>query len=80
MNLAMAMKDQPNDGTVIGMAVTETLGYNMRRKRRCRAVKFHRDHHNGGFPDGGCLAILKGVENLADVVAAAKSVKTSVLV
>ena len=22
MNLAMAMKDQPNDGTVIGMAVT----------------------------------------------------------
>ena len=25
MNLAMAMKDQPNDGTVIGMAVTETL-------------------------------------------------------
>ncbi|MEZ5676806.1 MAG: hypothetical protein R3D81_16760 [Thalassovita sp.] len=29
MNLAMALKDQPNDGTVIGMVVTETLGYNM---------------------------------------------------
>ncbi len=30
MNLAMAIKDQPNDGSVIGMVVTETLGYNMR--------------------------------------------------
>ena len=26
---AAALKDQPNDGTVIAMLVTETLGYNM---------------------------------------------------
>jgi len=29
INLLSAMKDQPNDGTVIGMVVTETLGYNL---------------------------------------------------
>lgn len=29
LNLAAALKDQPNDGTAIGMAVTETFGYNM---------------------------------------------------
>ena len=29
MNLAAALKDQPNDGTAIGMVVTETLAYNM---------------------------------------------------
>lgn len=28
INLLSAMKGQPNDGTVIGMVVTETLGYN----------------------------------------------------
>ncbi|MBF2759031.1 MAG: tripartite tricarboxylate transporter substrate-binding protein [Ectothiorhodospiraceae bacterium AqS1] len=30
LNLAMALKDEPNDGTVIGMVATETLGYNLR--------------------------------------------------
>jgi len=30
MNLALAIRDEPNDGSVIGMVVTETLGYNMR--------------------------------------------------
>ncbi len=29
LNLLQAMKDEPNDGTVIGMAVTESLGYAM---------------------------------------------------
>ena len=29
MNLAAALRDQPNDGTAIGMVVTETLAYNM---------------------------------------------------
>lgn len=29
MNLAMALKDQPNDGSVIGMVVSDTLGYSM---------------------------------------------------
>ena len=29
VNLLMAMKDQPNDGTVIGMLVTESLGYGL---------------------------------------------------
>ncbi len=29
MNLAMAIKDEPSDGSVIGMVVTETMGYNM---------------------------------------------------
>jgi len=33
-NLAAAMKDMPNDGTVIGMAVTETFGYNMVSAKR----------------------------------------------
>ena len=31
INMAAALKDQPNDGTVIGMGVTETFGYNMAR-------------------------------------------------
>jgi tripartite-type tricarboxylate transporter receptor subunit TctC len=30
MNLVMALKDQPNDGSVIGMVVTEAMGYNMK--------------------------------------------------
>lgn len=29
VNLLMAMKDMPNDGSVIGMVVAETLGYNL---------------------------------------------------
>ena len=29
VNLLVAMKDMPNDGTVIGMVVAETLGYNL---------------------------------------------------
>lgn len=29
VNLLKAMKDQPNDGTVIGMVVVESLGYNL---------------------------------------------------
>ncbi len=29
VNLLMEMKDQPNDGTVIGMVVMESLGYNL---------------------------------------------------
>lgn len=29
LNLLMAMKDEPNDGTVIGMVVSETLGYGL---------------------------------------------------
>lgn len=30
LNLAMALKDEPQDGTVIGMVATETLGYSLR--------------------------------------------------
>ncbi|MDF1717348.1 MAG: tripartite tricarboxylate transporter substrate-binding protein [Antarcticimicrobium sp.] len=33
LNLAAALKDAPNDGTVIGLAVTETFGYNMAASR-----------------------------------------------
>jgi tripartite-type tricarboxylate transporter receptor subunit TctC len=29
VTLLAAMKDQPNDGTVIGLVVTESLGYNL---------------------------------------------------
>jgi tripartite-type tricarboxylate transporter receptor subunit TctC len=74
MNLAMAMKDQPNDGTVIGMAVTETLGYNMRAANAgVTPSDFTAITTTAGFQMGVVSQSSKGWKTFADVVAAAKS-------
>ena len=54
LNLAAAMKSEANDGTVIGMAVTETLGYNMAASNSGMTPA---DYNNCGFPNGCCGAV-----------------------
>lgn len=73
LNLAMAIKDMPNDGSVIGMVVTETLGYNM----RAADAGITPDDFTGitttaGFQMGAVSLTSKGWTGFADVIAAAK--------
>lgn len=73
MNLAMAIKDQPNDGSVIGMVVTETLGYNMRAANAgVEPSDFTAIVTTAGFQMGVVSLSTKGWKSFADVVAAAK--------
>ncbi|WP_161594620.1 tripartite tricarboxylate transporter substrate-binding protein [Marimonas lutisalis] len=73
MNLAMAIKDQPNDGTVIGMVVTETLGYNMRAANAgVEPSDFTAISTTAGFQMGIVSQSSKGWKTFADVVEAAK--------
>ncbi len=73
MNLAMALKDQPNDGSVIGMVVTETLGYNM---RAANAGVTPEDYTaittTAGFQMGVVALSSKGWTSFDDMIAAAK--------
>ncbi len=74
MNLAVAMKDQPNDGSVIGMVVTETLGYNMRAANAgVEPSDFTAITTTAGFQMGVVSLSTKGWTSFADVVAAAKA-------
>lgn len=73
MNLAMAIKDQPNDGSVIGMVVTETLGYNMvAANAGVTPADFTAIATTAGFQMGVVSLSSKGWKSFADVVAAAK--------
>lgn len=73
MNLAMALKDQPNDGSVIGMVVTETLGYNM---RAANAGVTPEDYTaittTAGFQMGVVALSSKGWTSFEDMIADAK--------
>ena len=74
LNLAAAMKSEANDGTVIGMAVTETLGYNMAASNSgMTPADFTPITTTAGFQMGVVARSDKGWNTMADVVAAAKS-------
>ncbi|MEM6596531.1 MAG: tripartite tricarboxylate transporter substrate-binding protein [Pseudomonadota bacterium] len=74
LNLAAAIKDMPADGSVIGMVVTETLGYNM----RAADAGFTPDMFTpiattAGFQMGIVAPAEKGWSTFADVIDAAKA-------
>lgn len=74
LNLAMAIKDQPADGSVIGMVVTETLGYNMRAANAgMTPANFTAITTTAGFQMGIVAQSSKGWKSFADVVEAAKA-------
>lgn len=74
LNLAAAMKSEANYGTVIGMAVTETLGYNMAASNSgMTPADFTPITTTAGFQMGVVARSDKGWNTMADVVAAAKS-------
>ena len=64
--LAAALKDEPADGTVIGILVTESLGYNMLAAKNAGLppVRFHAADHDGRVPDGRGRAHLEGLEDV----------------
>jgi tripartite-type tricarboxylate transporter receptor subunit TctC len=74
LNLAAAIKDMPNDGSVIGMVVTETLGYNMKAANAGMTPdQFTPIVTTAGFQMGVVALSSKGWTSFEDVVAAAKS-------
>ncbi|MEM7379094.1 MAG: tripartite tricarboxylate transporter substrate-binding protein [Pseudomonadota bacterium] len=72
--LAKAMVDQPNDGTVIGLLVTESVGYNMvvAENPGYAVDDFTYLTTTAGFQMGVVAKSEKGWTTFADVVAAAK--------
>ena len=73
LNLAAALKDAPADGTVIGMAVTETFGYNMAAADAgMTPADFTGITTTAGFQMGVVALSSKGWTTMADAVAAAK--------
>ena len=73
LNLAMAIKNQPADGSVIGMVVTETLGYNMRAANAgVSPSDFTAITTTAGFQMGIVSQSSKGWKSMADVIEAAK--------
>ena len=73
LNLAMAIKDQPNDGSVIGMVVSETLGYNMRAANAgVTPQDFTAIVTTAGFQMGVVSLSSKGWTSFDDMIAAAK--------
>jgi len=74
LNLAAALKDAPADGTVIGMAVTETFGYNMAAASSAgmTPADFTGITTTAGFQMGVVSLSSKGWETIADAIAAAQ--------
>ena len=73
MNLAMAIKDQPNDGSVIGMVVTETLGYNMKAANAgVSPSDYTAITTTAGFQMGLVSQTATGWSSFEDMIAAAK--------
>ncbi len=72
--LAAAMKDMPNDGSVIGIVVTETFGYNMisAKKAAYAQADFTPLTTTAGFQMGLVVLSKKGWKTWDDVVKAAK--------
>ncbi|MGB0505938.1 MAG: tripartite tricarboxylate transporter substrate-binding protein [Pikeienuella sp.] len=73
--LAASLKDQPNDGTVIGIAVTETYGYNMVSAKKPAYAQSDFTHltTTAGFQMGIVSLSSKGWNTFPDVIAAAKA-------
>ncbi len=73
LNLANALKDQPNDGTAIGMVVTETLGYNMAAANAGMTPEnFTGLTTTAGFQMGVVARTDKGWNSFEDMITAAK--------
>ena len=74
MNMAAALKDLPNDGTAIGMAVTETFGYNMAAapKSGMTPADFTGLTTTAGFQMGVVSPASKGWKSFDDLLTAAK--------
>ncbi|SDD57341.1 Bug family tripartite tricarboxylate transporter substrate binding protein [Ruegeria marina] len=74
LTMLASLKDQPADGTVIGMAVTEALGYNMRSADMgLTPSDFTGLTTTAGFQMGIVARADKGWTTFSDAVAAAKS-------
>lgn len=73
--LAAKIKDMPNDGTVIGLAVTETFGYNMvaNPKAGYTQADITPLTTTAGFQMGIVSQASKGWNDFGDVIAAAKA-------
>ena len=73
--LAAALKDEPNDGTTIGMVVTETYGYNMVANPKAGFSQADMTPITtvAAFQMGVVAKSDKGWKTFADVVAAGKS-------
>ncbi len=73
LNLMLAIKDEPNDGSVIGIIVTETLGYNMRAADAgITPTDFTPITTTAGFQMGIVSQSSKGWSDFNDLIAAAK--------
>lgn len=73
LNLAHALKDAPNDGTAIGLAVTETFGYNMAAANAgMTPADFTGLTTTAGFQMGVVAQSAKGWASFDDMIAAAK--------
>lgn len=74
LNMANALKSQPNDGTAIGLAVTETFGYNMAAANAGMSPEdFTGLTTTAGFQMGMVAPASKGWNSFDDMIAAAKS-------
>lgn len=74
VNLLAAMKDEPNDGSVIGMVVAESLGYNLYTANTGMAPSdFTAITTTAGAQMGVVSLASKGWETLDDLIDAAKS-------
>ena len=75
LNMAAEIKTSPNDGTVIGLGVTETFGYNMATapESGMSPADFTGIVTTAGFQMGIVSLSSKGWASLSDVVAAAKA-------
>jgi tripartite-type tricarboxylate transporter receptor subunit TctC len=73
-NMAAALKGQPNDGTAIGLAVTETFAYNMKAATNAgyAADDFTFLTTTAGFQMGVVALTSNGWNTFTDVVEAAK--------
>jgi len=73
MNLAMAIKDQPNDGTVIGLLATETLGYALHAANvNVTPADYTAITTTAGFQMGIVSLSAKGWKSFHDVIEGAK--------
>jgi len=74
LNLAGAIKESPGDGTVIGMFVSETLGYNLAaaKKSGLKLSDFTPLVTTAGFQMGIVSKAGKGWKTFHDVIGAAK--------
>ena len=74
LNASAAIKGQPNDGSVIAMVVTETLGYNMKAADAGMTPSdFTPIVTTAGFQMGVVAQSTKGWKTFSDVVDAAKA-------